>query len=262
MNPFWLRVALSFVVGGISVTVFTVIAERLGSKIGGLIGSIPSILFVTFLFLGWTQGISFAVQATRAIPLGLMVCTISLFIFILTLFKGLKLAIFASFAAWFVFALPIGFIQYDSWIGGITIAVAAILVTFYILEHQVKTEFHEKSKKPYTALQLLARALFSGGVVASAVTIGAFAGPFWGGLFAMFPARLISTMIILAMAQGLKFAQVTGKVLLLSSSNNIIYALAIFFTYPLYRLIWGTILSYIVAFVWVALLYLFIRKTK
>ena len=67
--PFILKLALSFLIGGIWITVASVAAERMGSKIGGVIGGLPSTAVVAFGFIGWTQGAQQAYDATTAFPL-------------------------------------------------------------------------------------------------------------------------------------------------------------------------------------------------
>ena len=55
-DTFILKLALSFFIGGLWITIASVAAERLGSKIGGVIGGLPSTAVVAFGFVGWTQG--------------------------------------------------------------------------------------------------------------------------------------------------------------------------------------------------------------
>ena len=61
-------------------------------------------------------------------------------------------------------------------------------------------------------------------------------------------------------AQGREFAQAAGKVMLLGSANIIFYGLAVQATYPVYGLLWGTLISYAAAVVFVVLAYPLIKK--
>ena len=47
-DTFILKLALSFLIGGLWITVASVAAERLGSKIGGVIAGLPSTAVVAF----------------------------------------------------------------------------------------------------------------------------------------------------------------------------------------------------------------------
>src|SRR3990170_3753635 len=73
MDPFLLKLVLSFVVGGSWIAAVTVLAERHGTKVGGLIGGIPSTVIVTYFFIGWTQGPDQVLQATTIFPLAFSV---------------------------------------------------------------------------------------------------------------------------------------------------------------------------------------------
>jgi len=53
------------------VTLSTIAAERFGSKIGGLIGGLPSTVIVTLFFIGLTQTPQVAASATTIIPLSM-----------------------------------------------------------------------------------------------------------------------------------------------------------------------------------------------
>ena len=50
-----LHLILAFVVGGTWVSSATLIAERYGSALGGLVGGLPAISIVSFLFIGLNQ---------------------------------------------------------------------------------------------------------------------------------------------------------------------------------------------------------------
>jgi len=261
INEFVLKVILSFVIAGSWIATATLLAERLGSKVGGLLANLPSNILISLLFIGLTQSVSFAAEASRAAPIGMLIDSIFLFVFILALKKGLKPAVVASLATWFGLALIAGTLQYDNMIVGIVAYALVTAFVFYILEYKMKIPAHDKSKKVYSPLQLLVRAIFAGTVVASAIIIASVGGSFWGGLFATFPAVLTSSMVILTMLQGSAFAQATGKVMMLSSSNIAVYGIGVYLTYPTLGLMWGTLISFGAAFLWVIILSPIIQKT-
>ncbi len=66
-----LHLVLAFTVGGAWVSFATLIAERYGSALGGLVGGLPAISIVSFLFIGLNQGPATASQATAVFPLAL-----------------------------------------------------------------------------------------------------------------------------------------------------------------------------------------------
>jgi uncharacterized membrane protein (GlpM family) len=98
------------------------------------------------------------------------------------------------------------------------------------------------------------RAVFAGGIVAAVVLISGFAPPYLTGIISTFPAVLLSTMVILVRNQGIGFARATGKILVLSSSNIVVYAIAVYYAFPAFGIIIGTVVAFCVAFVWILML--------
>ncbi len=257
------RVALSFIVAGVWITLVTVLSEKLGTKIGGLIGNMPSNILVSFLFIGWTQTPEFAANAARIVPLAMVIDSVFLFTFIICAKKYGLFSFIPAFLAWAILAYPIGTIAYDNILFGTLIYLLITIFLFYILEFKLQIpSIERKEKKSYSIKELLLRACLSGGVVSSAILIAAFLGPVWGGIFSIFPAVMFSTMYLLTKSKGVDFSRATGKVMLLASTNILVFAIAIVYTYPKYGLIFGTILSYLASVLFALLISPLMKKIK
>jgi len=109
--------------------------------------------------------------------------------------------------------------------------------------------------KKYTAGGLAQKACIAGGAVAATVIVADFAGPFWGGVAATFPAATMSAMYMLNREHGPLFAMATGKVVLLGSLTMVVFAVAVNLSYPAYGLAWGTAISYAASALFAVLLY-------
>jgi len=259
-DAFLFKIVLSFLTAGIWITAMTILAERFGSKIGGIIGNMPSNILISLLFMGWTQSPEFAAEATTSVPLGMAFDAFFLFAYIVSAKRLGTWAALPAFACWFILAF-----LFSPYIGAsmlISTLIFAIitLVLFFILDSVMKIRSVQAKQMPKTLSQLAMRALFAGLVVASSVALAAFLGPFWGGILSVFPAVLFSTMHILTVSQGADFSRATGKVLLLASSNIIIYAFAVRITYPLLGLVLGTIVSYAVVLIAIAAAYPLLKR--
>ena len=68
MDPFIIKLILSFFIGAIWITSVTIISEKLGTKIGGVLGGLPSTCLIALFFIGFTQSPSIASQATSIMP--------------------------------------------------------------------------------------------------------------------------------------------------------------------------------------------------
>ena len=255
MNPVVIRIALSFVVAGVWIAAATIFGERLGTKKAGLLANMPSNILVSLLFMALTRGPEYVSAATAGVPMGMMVDSVFIVVFIFSLRLSLGAALGLSLAAWAVCSIfvlvvlpPLGFIE-----SIIVYVVVALLLFLFV---QAKLRVGKVEKKPVLFSWKIAalRAFFAGSVVAGAVTLAQVAPPYMTGVLATFPAALTSTLVILAKSQGKAFAQATGKMLILSSGNIIVYATCAGILFPLIGPWLGTLLSFGVSIVFVLLL--------
>jgi hypothetical protein len=132
--------------------------------------------------------------------------------------------------------------------------------SFLVLEFWYDIPPQKIRRKKFTLRTILLRALFTGSVVAGTILISRFAGTYWVGLFSTFPVVMLSTMVILTKNQGPDFARATGKIMILSSTNIIVYALGVSVTYPVVGVLFGTVLAFLGSFLWILLLFPLITK--
>jgi hypothetical protein len=261
-DAFLLKTITSFVAAGVWIGGFTLLAERLGSKKGGLICNLPSTIMMALIFVALVQDARFAAAATDAVPIGMLIDTLFLLIFILLLKHGLIKAVLLSLFSWFILAFLAQKIHSSDIVLNIILYFITAAAAYLLLEYGVKIPAKGSSRKKYSPGSLLLRIIFAGSVVAGTTIISTFAGTYWVGLFSTFPAVMVSTMVILTLNQGADFAMATGKVMILSSTNIIIYALGVSITYPGIGMVFGTIVSFGMAFLWVLLLHPVIQRVS
>jgi hypothetical protein len=251
MSDFFFQILLSFVFSGFWIAGATLLAEKLGSKMGGLIANLPSNILISLLFIALSQGKHFASQAALSVPIGMSIDTIFLFVLIVSLRWGALISIIFSLLSWFGLVILVQKIHYTNLSGNLIIYFFITCGIFLLLEKIFKFTSLPKSNKSYKLSQIVMRAIFAGSVVGSTVFLSSILEAFSTGLFATFPAVLLSTLIILVLNQGIQFAQATGKILVLSSSNIVVYSIMIHLTYPSIGPLWGTLLSFFTAFLWI-----------
>lgn len=259
---FLLKVILAFLIAGTWISAATLLAERLGSRIGGLITNLPSNILITMIFFALVNDVHFAAAATRAVPVGMMINTLFMLIFILLIRSGLTLTVVLSIASWLIMAFIASQVQITSYALGAGVYILVTVAVYLVLEFGLHIPAAGRQQRRYTRMSLTLRALFAGGVVSGAIVVSRFAGPYLTGLIATFPAVLLSTMCILSYFQGAGFARATGKILVLSSSNIIVYAWMVSLTYPTLGIATGTLLSFITALAFVALLHPVIERVS
>ena len=245
MDPtFWFKLCLGFFLGGVWVTLSTISAERFGSKIGGLIGGLPSTVVITLLLIGLTQTPQVAVDATIIIPLSMSVTGLFMVVYLFLARRGLLVGLSMALLVWFGLAslLDTLVIRY-AWLpilGWITLTV----VYFLIVEKGMHIPSRLLGKVHYTKSQILFRALFGGIVIAFAVLMGKLGGPILGGIFSTFPAMFLSSLVITYRVGGADFSRAIGKSLLMSGMLTVpVYALAVGCFYPRVGMGIGTLLA-------------------
>ncbi len=245
------QLVLSVVVAGIWITLATMVSERMGTKAGGMIGNLPSTILTSLLFIGITQTPSFAAEATASVPLGMFLSTLFLFVFITLASNGIWIALAAGLTVWTLLAIAASFFQDAGRIAWILLYFFGAIGTYLLAEKVLKIPSMGRIKRRYSAGQILFRALFAGSVVGASVLIARTGSAFWAGLFASFPAMMLSAMVILSLSAGFAFAQATGKVMLLASTNIVIYSFVAGALFPVLGIWWGTLVSYLVSALWV-----------
>jgi hypothetical protein len=228
---FILRLILSFLIGGLWITAASVLAERMGSKIGGVIGGLPSTAVVAFGFIGWTQGAQQAYDATSAFPLTFAINALYMVAYAALSPRGLGPGIGAALTTWFLSEALILWLHVSNIWVSMAVWIAALVIAYLALERWLRVRSHERVKIRYTAGQMLGRAAFAGGIVVLAVLASRVGGPIWGSIFAAFPALYTSTLILVSRSAGVAFSRSLTTPLMISSMVNVtVFVLALRWT--------------------------------
>jgi hypothetical protein len=263
MDPFIIRLFLSFIVAGTWVTLATVISERFGSKIGGLIGNLPANILVSMFFIGWINGPDYAAQTAITVESGMALASIYMFVLIALLKRHKVKAFLPALLIWFISALLLGSLNgHDIWLGVLFYFAVTIPLFWYAEKYLAIKSVSKSVKIKYGPIELGTRALIAGGTVTTAVAIATLVGPSWGGIAATFPAVMTSTIWLMNRSQGADFARAVGKVMLLSSLNVVVYILGVHYLFPLYGIVIGTILSYALALAAVLFIYPLMKRVS
>ena len=88
-------------------------------------------------------------------------------------------------------------------------------------------------------------------MISLSVIVAKIAGPYWGGMFAAFPASYVSTVIITTKSHGVGFLRAIIKNIPLATIGTLLYYIAVNQLYPLYGIWIGTAAGYAIALLWV-----------
>jgi hypothetical protein len=260
MDALFAKAALSFMVGGAWITLAMLMAERLGSKAGGILIALPSTTLVSMLFIGWLEGAEYAAQTASLEPFGLMAAGVLIFCSVALLEKYGNKAFLMAIAAWLATAIAIKAAGWGNMAAGAVLYSALALFLYYVLDRKMGVASVKVKAGKYTASALLSKACIAGGAVAATVIVAALAGPFWGGVFATLPAATLSAMYMLNREHGAAFAMATGKAVLPGSLSMVVFVVGVSLTYPAYGIVQGTVISYAAAAAFAVLMYFLMKK--
>jgi len=261
MNPFVLQTVLPFIISAVVVIIITIIAERYGTKVGGILGTLPSTIVVAFAFIYINKGPGFSSEAAAVIPAELGINLVFLFIFALLVFYSVYIAFAVSFFAWACLSSILIFFDFSNIYVSLLIYFLLLFFTFFILEHIKKIPSESKVSMKYTPLKIMFRGVLAGIVIAIAVFLSNI-GTVISGIFSVFPAILSSTMLICYKEHGPSFAAGMAKSMIFGISSVVVYATSIHFLFPKIGLIYGSLVAYIISIFTTILIFIFKNRIK
>ena len=241
---FWLKLALSFFVGSLWVTLTTLSAERFGSKVGGLIGGLPSTVVIALLFIGISQSPVIASQATTVMPLAQGLNGLFILTFMLLNRYGLWYGLLGALLVWLTQSALLYWLNIRAFWISLIGWLLLLSFCYWMLEKWMKIPSRSGLRVSYPPYQIIWRALFGGVMIALAVFMGKLGGPLLGGIFGSFPAMFLSTLVITHQTRGADFSRSVGKSLLISGLINVpLYEIVVRTLYPSVGLVIGTVVA-------------------
>ncbi len=245
-----LKLALSFVVGGLFVGACTVAAERFGTDAGGVIGGIPSTIAVALFSIGLISGPRAASEATDVVPLVVGFNGLFLVAFAYFARRGLAPGLVGALLVWLVLSLGILVSGFRSFPVAVAAFFVLLILSYVFLQYRLALPACTGRRFRPTAGQVASRAVFSGLIIAGAAYLGKTSGPIAGGLFSVFPAVFVSTLFIASRVRSVEFARALTKPLMVSGMINVaVYGVCVRYFYPELGLIPGTIGAFAVSLV-------------
>lgn len=220
MSPYALKLVLSFVIGGIWIALTTAAAERFGSRLGGVLGGLPSTVVVALGSIGWAQGVDAARAATDALPVAFAINCAFMVTYAALVPRGQTLGMGVAAIVWTGLQAVLALLGAPRYAIALAIWVVALTAAYVILDRvlNVRTDVHARVRP--TARQIALRAVLSGLVIAGAVGLSRLGGPVFGAIMASFPAVYTATLIITARSAGTAFSRALVLPLMVSGVFN------------------------------------------
>jgi hypothetical protein len=261
MWSLFIQSILAFFLSALVVILVTIVAEKYGTKIGGILGTLPSTIIIAFVFIGLDQGITTASKSVAVVPAGMAINLLFLVCFAVLSYRSLFLAILGSFSLWTLCAILLYIYDITNIWLSLVVFILSFLCTFVFFEYVKKTRSASNVKVKYTAIKIMFRGVIAGIVIAISVILST-TSPVLSGIFSIFPAIFFSTMLISVREHGSDFAAGIAKSMIYGSPSVVSYACAIHFLYPIYGILVGSIIAFFSSVGITLILYLFRTRIK
>lgn len=153
MNFILYQLFLPFILSAIIVVVIMFIAEKYGTKIGGILGTLPSTIVIALIFLAINQDINFSSEAAAVIPAELGINVLFLVIFAILIYRSIIIAFLTSLSIWAILSFLILYLNLNNIYISITIYIISLISALIILKNKKKiksiknVDFHYNKKK-------------------------------------------------------------------------------------------------------------------
>jgi uncharacterized membrane protein (GlpM family) len=117
---------IPFILSALVVILVTIIAEKYGTKTGGVLGTLPSTIVIAFLFIGLDKGTQFASESVAIVPAEMGINLAFLLLFALLDSRKLLLAVSGSLLGWAILTL----LLYYSSMTSILLSLLVFIICF------------------------------------------------------------------------------------------------------------------------------------
>ena len=258
-TTFLLQLLSTFLVGSCWIYLTVLAGLRLGSKIGGFVGGLPSTALLSFFFIGLSQSPEKASSATTIFPIGIAVSGLFLVVYASIVRRGFVTALLTALGFWCLSSTTAVILNLDRFEVNLTIYGIVMLFAYLMLEKHLSIRSISPDTGGHPERYLAARSIFGGLVVMLSVLFAKTGGPILGGTAAAFPAMFISVLAVSYKAHGIEFSRAMTKPLLVTGMITVaVYAVAVRYFYIYAGLYAGTFLSVCVSGVSAGLTYRFV----
>ncbi len=246
-SPFVLKLALYFVLGGLWITAGVALAERRGSKAGGLVLGFPSTVLLAVVFIGWTQSTQAAALATSVIPVVHGINAIYVLVSVSLIGRRFWAGWAAGLAVWAACAALVVVSGFDDFAAGVLVYVVLLSFSIVRIGRMLPKDPEAALGRPAGPLLIAVRGALGGAVVATAVLIAKLGGPLIGGVFAIFPAVFTGALLATALSHGQGFSAAVMRSTLLGGTSCVVFAAAVRVSFVPLGLAAGSVVSALAA---------------
>ena len=227
------------------------VAERVSTRIAGILAGAPTSAVLVYFFVGQDMGISYVVES---VPHGIAAFTATL-AFVLTYYRvSLQFSRYATFSSsllgivvFLAVASVLVIIPFNL-ASAVAVTTCALVLAIWLFR---KIEFVPVTRPVhYTAGLLMLRGGLAAMLIVSVITLAENLGTRWTGLLTGFPATLLPTLLIIHVTYGTETTHAVIRSLPVGMGSVVLYILSVPLTFPVWGIYGGTAASLAVSFVY------------
>jgi|TARA_B110000196_G_scaffold291734_1_gene278859 uncharacterized membrane protein (GlpM family) len=234
------------------------VAERIGTRIAGLLAGAPLSAVLIFFFVGRDMGIAYIVDS---VPHGIASFSGTLVFVLVYYWTSSRLARFpalggamAAIAAYLGIASVLATIPFTL-ASGTALTVFVIALSHWLLR---KIDFAALVRPiSYTAHLLLLRGGVAAALIITVIMLAEILGPRWTGLLVGFPTTLLPTLLIIHFTHGTAATHAMIRNFPIGMGSIILYILSVPHSFTLWGVYGGTAASLAVAFTYLSVIMFF-----
>ncbi len=251
MSSFLLLV-LKIVLSAGMVVAITLTAERVSTRLAGVLAGFPLGAGLTLLFLGLEQGAAFAAQSSLWSIQGILALLgfcwcyrAGALLFKDGNIRSLFACCFLGLTGYFVTTVVLKVTMPGSAVIRTFLVVLLLFIPAVFFRRSPGGKIREKVEVSWSLLAI--RAFFAAFVILSVTSIAAWIGPVWAGLLAAFPTVILPSVMILHFHYGGESVPAFFRDTPLALPAIIVFSLSVHWTFPLFGVWAGTLFSYMAA---------------
>lgn len=241
------------------VVLLSLIAERAGPRIAGIVSGYPLGAAISLYFIGLEIGPAFAARSAiyTAAGLAATVAFVGGYLLGLDYAEGrhrvtaLLLPLLPALAAYGLAAWGLSVIPI-TWLSAPLFAIVSMVIASRVFQTIPDAVIREKIQLGLSVTLL--RAVFAAFVILAIITAAQVVGPQWAGLFSAFPITMLPLLVIIQFTYQPSHVRTIIKNVPRGLGSLLAYALVVAATYARLGIAWGTVLGYLAATLYLLML--------
>lgn len=230
------------------VVMLSVIAERVSSRVAGILSGYPTGAAINLFFFGLEISPEFASDSAVYTMIGLIATQSFIYFYYKSssTFKKLNIikSSIVSITGYLIVIWALHFIKLNRF-AALFIPVTSIFIFIYLFKEIPDIEIKNRIRLSHNVL--FARALFAASIILLITGIARSVGSTFAGLFSAFPSTLFPLILIVHSTYCVEHVHTLIKNVPIGIGSLIAYSLTVSICYPLFGVYLGTVLSFIAA---------------